>query len=101
MEIMEAALFVELGPMAGGLGNLLGMTVMFIGWFYVMGGRTGAESFALATVVDRLLVPFFIAPFLLAGDVPVMAVAAFGVIDPLLAVGALIIWRRTKEGVDG
>jgi len=50
------------------------MVVVVVGWFYVMGGRTRAHSFCLATVVDRLLIPAFL--------------------DPLLALGAYAIWRR-------
>ena len=32
--------------------RVIGMAVAFIGWFYMMGARTGAASFGLATAED-------------------------------------------------
>ena len=77
-----------------GFVRVVGLTVAIIGWFYVMGGRTGSTSFALATVVDRLLVPFVLVPLAVAEAVPALAVLPFAILDPVLAVGALVLWRR-------
>ena len=77
-----------------GSARLLGMMLTIIGWFYVMGGRTGADSFALATVVDRALVPVVLGGLVLTGQVAAGEVAAFAVLDPLLALGAYLLWRR-------
>src|SRR5687767_6214226 len=50
-----------------GMARLLGFTVMVIGWFYIMGARTRADSFSLATIADRMLVPFFLLPLAISG----------------------------------
>ena len=97
--LLEVAFFTELEPASAGFANLLGMAVLFIGWFYVMGGRTGADSFALGTVVDRLLLPLILIPIVASGTVPWVPLAVFAVLDPALALGALLIWRRTQAAV--
>ncbi len=74
---------------------LLGMAIAIIGWFYVIGARTNRDSFALATVVDRLLLPFFVAPLLLLGRIDPMLVLPLAVLDPVLGLGAWMIWRRS------
>lgn len=84
-------------PFAGseaGILRMLGVALAVIGWFYVMGARTGADSFGLATVVDRLLVPFLFVPLALTGAVAPQLALPFAVLDPVLAVGAFFIWRR-------
>ncbi|MBL8920216.1 MAG: hypothetical protein JNJ54_15220 [Myxococcaceae bacterium] len=79
-----------------GLVRMLGVVLAVVGWFYVMGARTGADSFGLATVVDRLLVPAFLVPLAVTGAVAPQLALPFAVLDPLLAVGAFLIWRRTS-----
>jgi hypothetical protein len=76
-----------------GLLRLIGVTAAVIGWFYLMGGRTGAASFGLATVVDRLLVPVMIMPLYLMGMAPLRLVLPLAVLDPLMGFGAYLIWR--------
>ena len=80
-----------------GLVRLIGFTMAIIGWFYVFGGRTNADSFGLATVGDRLLVPFFLVPLGLTGAVDGMLVYPFAVLDPALGIGAWLIWRRQSK----
>ena len=82
----------------GGLMRVIGFTVAVIGWFYVMGGRTGAASFGLATVVDRLLVPAFLLPLGASGIVDMHLVVPFAVLDPVLGVGAFLVWKRSTPG---
>src|SRR5512137_534486 len=61
--VLERVFFLPpLSPLEQGLLRALGSVAAIIGWFYVMGGRTRAASFGLATVVDRLLVPFLFVP---------------------------------------
>ncbi len=79
-----------------GLVRVCGMAVAFIGWFYVMGGRTGAASFGLATVVDRLLLPAFLLPLWLLGELPASLALSFCALDPALALVALWLWRRDR-----
>lgn len=94
--LMEAAFVAELDGYEPGLVRVLGTTLAIIGWFYVVGGRTGAASFALATVVDRLLVPFVLLPLAWSGAVPALGVVPVAILDPVLALGALLIWARTE-----
>ncbi|MFO0581670.1 MAG: hypothetical protein U0229_05325 [Anaeromyxobacter sp.] len=82
-----------------GLVRLAGFSLAVIGWFYVMGARTRADSFGLATVVDRLLVPFFLGPLAATGAVDVHLVGPFLVLDPVLGIGAWIVWRRSAAAV--
>ncbi len=80
-----------------GLARALGFTVAVIGYFYVFGARTGATSFGLATVVDRALVPLVMIPLALTGAVDAHLALPLGILDPLLGLGALLIWRRSKS----
>jgi hypothetical protein len=83
-------------PFAGhdeGLIRALGLTVAIIGWFYVFGGRSQSTAFGLSTVVDRLLLPLFLAPLIVTEAIPVPLGAAFAVLDPVLGFGAWWIWR--------
>lgn len=84
-----------------GLLRVAGMTVGFIGWFYVGGGRTGADSFALFTVVDRLLVPFLLVPIWWEGLAPGSLILPFAALDPLLGLVALALWRRGPAPIRG
>jgi hypothetical protein len=79
-----------------GLARVVGVTVAIIGWFYVMGGRTRTDSFALGTVVDRLLLPVVLVPLSLRGLAPPGMVLPFAILDPLLAIVAYVIWRRER-----
>ena len=90
------------GP-SGDVGTLrvMGMMLGFIGWFYVMGGRTGATSFALSTVVDRLSILVFLGALVALGDVQLHMVAPFMILDPLLAVGALWLWSQMPSSSSG
>ena len=86
-----------------GLVSALGMTLLIIGWFYVMGGRTRADSYGLATVVDRLLVPFFLVPLWWMGALDPYLALPFAIADPLLGLGAFAVWRwqRTSDAYSG
>lgn len=85
-------------PSTAGSVQMSGVLLAIVGWFYVMGGRTGAVSFALATVVDRLLVPFVVVPLVWWSGASPMALG-FAVLDPMLALWALALWRRQSEMV--
>lgn len=80
---------------AEGLVRMLGATLAIIGYFYVFGGRTGATSFGLATVIDRAIVPLFLLPLAYTGAVDPHITVPFAILDPLLGLGAFIIWKRT------
>ena len=96
-ELVRRLLFMA--PFAGneeGYMRLLGVAVAIIGWFYVFGARTRADSFALSTVADRIAVPALLLPLYFTGQVPAGPVLAFALLDPLLALGAYLIWRRQR-----
>lgn len=75
--------------------RVVGLAIAIVGWFYAMGARTNVDSFGLATVADRLLVPFLLAPVVIWGGLDLFIALPLGIIDPLLGLGALWIWRRT------
>jgi len=99
--MLERVFFLPpLTPLEQGLLRALGSVAAIIGWFYVMGGRTRAASFCLATVADRLVVPFLFVPLWLMGLGPPGLVFSFSVLDPVLAIGAYVIWRRESAAPD-
>jgi hypothetical protein len=88
-----------MAPFSGheeGYMRLLGVAVAVIGWFYIFGARTRADSFALATVADRIAVPVLLLPLYFTGQLEAGLVFAFALLDPLLALGAYLIWRRQQ-----
>lgn len=94
-----------MGPMGGrplvgqeeSMLRVVGMAVAIIGWFYVIGGRTNRDSFGLATFADRILVPVLLAPILLFGDIDPMLVLPFAILDPILGIGAFVLWMRQDQ----
>jgi hypothetical protein len=79
----EAALF-----------RVIGMAVAVIGWLYVFGGRSGAQQFGPASVLDRVvLVPVVLVPLVIAGVFP-HALGAFAILDPTLGIGAWALHNR-------
>jgi len=96
----QALLFAEpFEAGEAGLVRLMGFMLAVVGWFYAMGGRTGADSFGLATVVDRALVPLFLLPLALTGAVDPHVAVPFAVLDPVLGLGAFLIWKRQAAAV--
>ena len=102
---MAAGLFMMFSPSAlltvvnglpvdgQALFRLCGFSMTVIGWFYFMGGRTGASSFALATVADRAVVPFACAAFVLFGGLTVQLVAPIAIADMVLGFLTWRVWR--------
>jgi hypothetical protein len=78
--------------------RVLGMTVMFIGWFYVFGGRSGGKQFVASTVVDRIfVVPVVLIPLAIAGVFPVL-LGLFAILDPVLGVVAWYLMHKENQG---
>ena len=91
---------VGAAPLVGqepALYRLIGFAIAIIGWLYVFGGRANRESFGLATFVDRILVPLFIVPLVVAGQVDPMLVLPVAILDPILGIGAFVIWKRQSS----
>ena len=80
-----------------GLVRTLGFVLMLIGYFYVFGGRTGRTSFGLSTVLDRLLVPFFLAFIYFTSDTPLTLLLPLGALDPILGMVAYACWRADES----
>ncbi|MGA7864661.1 MAG: hypothetical protein WCA23_11825 [Stellaceae bacterium] len=73
---------------------MTGMTVAVIGWLYVFGGRSGAQQFGPASVIDRVvLVPLVLVPLAIAGVFP-HTLGALAILDPMLGIGAWVLHNR-------
>ena len=78
----------------GALFRVIGMAVAVIGWLYVFGGRSGAQQFGPASVLDRVvLVPVVLVPLVIAGVFP-HTLGAFAILDPMLGIGAWVLHNR-------
>lgn len=76
--------------------RVIGMALAIIGWFYLFGGRSGARQIVAASVLDRLtLVPLVLLPLALMGVFP-KVLLPFGLIDPLLGIGAWVLLAKAK-----
>lgn len=80
-----------------GLVRALGLTIAVIGYFYVFGARTGQDRFGVATILDRLLVPALIAPLVVSGELPPQLGVPFAVLDPVLGIGAWLVYARSQR----
>ena len=96
----ESQVIVGLSPpfqgQEEGLMRTLGFVLMLIGYFYVFGGRTGRTSFGLCTVLDRFLVPFFLAFIYFTSDTPLYLLLPLGALDPILGLVAYACWRADE-----
>jgi hypothetical protein len=74
----------------GALFRVIGMAVAVIGWLYVFGGRSGAQQFGPASVLDRVvLVPVVLVPRIFPHTL-----GAFAILDPTLGIGAWALHNR-------
>ena len=80
-----------------GLVRTLGFVLALIGYFYVFGGRTHQTAFGLATVLDRILVPFFLGVIYISSDISLMLLLPLAVLDPILAIGGYLCWRTDRS----
>ena len=79
------------------LFRLVGLAISFIGYFYVFGGRGQSKTFGLSTVLDRVLLPFFGFFLYQATHVDPMLILPLCILDPILGVTALLLWRRDES----
>jgi hypothetical protein len=83
-----------------GLARAVGALGLVIGWFYVMGARTRADSFCLATIVDRLVIVLPVFALLGAtGTVDPHIAYLLVVMDTVLALVTLGVWWKTRSRV--
>ncbi|HAN30707.1 MAG TPA: hypothetical protein DCQ06_03845 [Myxococcales bacterium] len=93
-----------LPPFSGqeeGLYRLIGLALGFIGYFYIFGGRGQSKTFGLATVLDRLVVPFLGLYIYLSSSIEVMIVLPLCIIDPILGATAYWLWRKDEADAQG
>jgi hypothetical protein len=76
-----------------GLIRVVGLMAAVVGWFYLIGGRSGARQFVAASVFDRLAVPLVLVPLAIAGVFPHLLLT-FAILDPSLAIGAWVLLAR-------
>ena len=78
-----------------GYVRAIGIAVIQIGWFYLWGARTRSDVFGLSTVVNRLAAPLLILPLVFTGRLEPALGIPFALLDPVLGVGAWLVWRRS------
>lgn len=77
-----------------GLIRMVGLTVVVIGWLYLFGGRSGSRQFVVASLIDRLIfVPLVLIPLAIVGVFPHLMLT-FAILDPVLAIGAWVLFLR-------
>jgi hypothetical protein len=82
-----------------GLVCELGLALAFIGYFYVFGARTGQDRFGVATILNRLLAPLLLVPLVATGQLSPQLGLPLAVIDPVLAIGAWVVYARSRGRV--
>ncbi len=95
--LSSIGLFPEVVGREIGFIQVIGFTLFVIGYFYFFGARTRKKSFCLASIFDRLiLVPIVLGFIVVTDSLEIDFVLPFLILDPLLALGALYIWRSEE-----
>ncbi|MDR3521208.1 MAG: hypothetical protein P4L54_06285 [Acidocella sp.] len=80
------------------LMRVIGMLLAVIGWFYIIGGRSGGRQIVAASVFDRLtIVPLVLIPTAISGVFP-HVFYTFSILDPALG---LLAWFLLKREISG
>jgi len=79
-------------PRETGLFRLFGLLAFFIGWLYVLAGRSESRPLILGTLVDRWLVPPIVMYLYVLGQLDLWFAVAFSVGDTLMVITATILW---------
>jgi hypothetical protein len=78
----------------GAIFRVAGAALAVIGWLYVFGGRSGARQIGPAAILDRVvLIPAVLGSLAIAGVFP-HVLGAVAILDPTLAIIALVIRNR-------
>lgn len=78
----------------GAIFRVTGAALAVIGWLYVFGGRSGARQIGPAAILDRIvLIPLVLVPLAISGVFP-HTLFAIAILDPTLAIIALLIRNR-------
>lgn len=77
--------------------RLVGLLAGGVGMLYVVSGRTNAEGFIFASLLDRPLVPFAMAALWYFGLIPAPLAIAFAVQDFGSFLWTLIAWRAERR----
>jgi len=87
----------ELSDQAENYLRLVGLLAGGIGMLYVVSGRTNAEGFIFASLLDRPLVPFVMAALWYFGLIPAPLAIAFAVQDFGSFLWTLAAWRAERR----
>jgi hypothetical protein len=79
-----------------GLVQAVGVAIAVIGYLCIFGARTGQDRFAVATILDRLIVPVLLVPLVVTGRLSPELGLPFAVLDPVLAIGAWVVHARSR-----
>lgn len=87
-----------LSEQAANYVRLVGLLVGGVGMLYIVSGRTSAEGFVFASLLDRPLVPFVMAVFWWFGVLHWTLALAFAVQDFGSFLWTLTAWRAERAG---
>lgn len=80
-----------------GLIRVVGLTVVIIGFLYLLGGRANAAQIIAVSIVCRpFLVPLTIVPLAIAGVFPGLLLT-FVVLDTSLSIIGWVLYRKTRR----
>jgi hypothetical protein len=84
----------ELSVQSANYVRLVGLLLGGIGMLYVISGRTNAQGFVFASLLDRPLVPIVMAVVWLLGLIPGQLALLFGLSDSLSFLWTLRAWVK-------
>ena len=87
----------DLSDQAANYLRLVGLLAGGVGMLYVVSGRTNAEGFIFASLLDRPLVPFAMAALWYFGLIPAPLAIAFAVQDFGSFLWTLAAWRAERR----
>ena len=87
----------QLSDQAANYLRLVGLLAAGVGMLYVVSGRTNAEGFIFASLLDRPLVPFVMAALWYFGLIPAPLAIAFAVQDFGSFLWTLAAWRTERR----
>jgi uncharacterized protein YjeT (DUF2065 family) len=90
----------DLTDQAANYLRLVGLLAGGVGMLYVVSGRTNAEGFIFASLLDRPLVPFVMAALWSFGLIPAPLAIAFAIQDFGSFLWTLAAWRAERRILD-
>ena len=95
--VVGQLLFMPISEVEEPLYRVVGVSLLVIGYFYIQSARSNTYFFVTTTILDRLtFVPAGIIICYLGGA-PVQICAAFGILDPVLALLTYRSWIQNED----